>query len=109
MNVFPNARVLVERPIRSEDELGDPVDTWETTFHSLGLALAERRRRVWNPSESRSETMVFYEALAPVASDLAEGDRFTDLHTGDVLHVTYVREARHPAVGATLRIELEKQ
>jgi len=104
---MPTTRMRVEVSTSTEDGYGDPVDSWATLHTDVRAAITERRKRVWNPTDSRVATVVWYEALLPGALEVPDGARLSDLYTGARYHVTHVRPLASIAFpGATQLVEL---
>lgn len=97
----------VQTPTASEDDYGDVVQSWTTTYQDVRANLTERRKRVWSPTEARALTVTYHEAILPSEVVLQKGDRIvTD--DGRFLHVTHAWEPASLAFpGATQRVELE--
>ena len=108
MSFLATTRVDVEVPAIAEDSYGDAVGSWAALHTDVRAAITERRKRVWNPTDSRVATVVWYEALLPGALEIPDGARLSDPYTGARYHVTHVRPLASIAFpGATQRVELE--
>lgn len=108
VSFFPTTRVDVETVTESEDSYGDAVGSWSALHANVRATITERRRRVWNPTDSRAATIVWYEGLLPGELEVPVGSRLRDRSTGVLYHVTSTRLMHSLAFpGATQRVELE--
>jgi hypothetical protein len=105
---FPNTKVDIERPSAEEtDEWGDPTESFIPVHYGVLVTVAERRKVVWDPTSSRQATITFHEALVPGHLDITNGDRFVEVSTERILHVTHVRQMQNAVFpGSTQRVEL---
>jgi hypothetical protein len=106
---FATTTVDVEVPaVDGEDSYGDEVRTYVPTHYGVRATITERRRRVWDPNESRTATVTWHEGLLPAGIPLPTGTRLRDGRTGRILHVTHARTMDSVAFpNATQRVELE--
>lgn len=109
MSTFaPTTVFQLQKPTVGQDEYGDPENSYATETPDVPATIAERRRRFWDPTSGREETITHHEALIPGHVHVRAGYRVLEPSTGRTLHVVHVHRPQNIVFpGAVARLELE--
>jgi hypothetical protein len=106
MNGLPTGRYDILRGSSSTNEYGDEIEA--QTVHRSGVlgSVIERRRTVFNPSDSRVATVRELTGRFKHGEDIIDGDRIKDVKTGEIFVVSAVYRGTSLAGKADLVLDL---
>lgn len=87
----PTTTVTVLTESETEDEFGDPVDSYKAVRKGVKAHIWEDAKTAFNPSDSRVQTVRTLKGLVADSKPLKKNDRLRDENTDAIYMITHVR------------------
>lgn len=101
-----SGRYTIIRGTTTQDEYGDETTSDDIAYEHVIGSIVERRRTVFNPQDSRVDTLRELIGRFPYNTDIQDGDRIKDEKTQKVYHVSAVYHGSNIVMKSDVLVDL---